>query len=136
MISSLVILCFALDLNAIKSEPNLERRSEMALDYAQTQLDAARDAYNGGDLAKWRSALDELGAAVELSYRSLQETGKNARNNKHFKRAELKTHELVRRLDGLRQSVSVDDRDAVEKVRAKVSEVHDELLQGIMSKNK
>lgn len=133
---ALLILCLAADLNSIRSEPNLERRSEIALDYATAQLDAARDAYNGGEAPKMQAALGELKEAVDLCFRSLQETGKNARNNKHFKHAELKTRELLRRLDGLRESVGFGDREAVEQVRMKVAEVHDELLQGIMSKKK
>jgi len=133
---ALLILCLAADLTSIKSEPNLEHRSELALDYAAAELDTARDSYNGGDAAKMQAALGELREAVDLCYQSLQDTGKNARNNKHFKHAELKTRELMRRLDGLRESVSFAERDAVEQVRAKVAEVHDELLQGIMSKKK
>jgi hypothetical protein len=124
------------DLSAIKSEPNLERRSDLALDYAAAALDDARDFYNSGDAAKWRSALDDLKDAVELSYQSLEETGKNARNNKHFKHAELKTREFLRRLDGLRDVVGFEDREALEKIREQVSQVHDELLQSIMSRKK
>jgi hypothetical protein len=61
---------------------------------------------------------------------------KNPRNNKYFKKAELRTRELIRRLDGLAHLVSVDERDAVGKVREHVAEVHDNLLKGIMSKKK
>jgi hypothetical protein len=136
MTSALVILCLIMDLSSIKSEPNLERRSDMALDYASAELDTARDSYSAGDFDKWRSALGDVGDAVKLSYQALEETGKNARNDKHFKHAELKTREFLRRLDGLRQLVSAEDQDAVDKVRASVAEVHDELLQGIMSKKK
>ena len=131
-----MILFLAADLNAIKSEPNLERRSDMALDYASSTLDGSRDLYNSGDTAKWSDAMNSLAEAVKLSYQSLDATGKNPRNDKHYKRAELKTREFVRRLDGLRDSVSFEDRETLEKVRAEVSEVHDQLLEKIMSKRK
>ena len=134
--SAFLILLLAVDLNAIKSVPNLEHRSDMALDYAYTALDSAHDDYAGGDIAKWRGDLSEVRDAVTLSFESLQETGKNARNDKHYKRAEMKTRELVRRLEGARDDVSFEDRDALEQVRAKVSEIHDALLQSIMSKKK
>jgi hypothetical protein len=39
-------------------------------------------------------------------------------------------------LEGLRQSVNFEDRALVETVRERVSEVHDELLKGLMSKKK
>lgn len=127
---------FTADLNSVKAEVNLERRSDLALDYANTVLDAARDAYNSGDAAKLKSALDDAGLSVELSYQSLEETGKNARNNRHYKHAELRTRELLRRLDGLRELVGADERSMVESVRQRVAEVHDNLLKGIMSKRK
>lgn len=131
-----MILFLAADLSAIKSEPNLERRSDMALDYAANALDDARDLYNAGDAAKWQNALKGIAEAVELSYQALGATGKNPRNDRHYKRAELKTRELVRRLDGLRDAVSFEDREALDQVRARVSQIHDQLLEKIMSKRK
>jgi hypothetical protein len=133
---ALLILLLAADLSSLKSEANLERRSELALDYANQSIDAARDAYSAGDAAKMQAALSETGDAVDVSYQALSDTGKNPRNNKFFKRAELRTRELMRRLDGLAQTVSVDDRDPVTKLREHIAEVHDNLLKGIMSKKK
>src|SRR5258706_2005607 len=122
LITSVMLLAF--DLGSIKNEPNLEKRSELALDYANTALDQAREAYNAGDVAKTEAALGELRESVELAYQSLEETGKDARRNpKFFKRAELKTRELMRRLDGLRSTVGFEDRALVEKVRDRVAEV-------------
>jgi len=43
---------------------------------------------------------------------------------------------LIRRLDGLTQTVGVDDRDSVTRLREHAAEVHDNLLKGIMSKKK
>ncbi|HUA85748.1 MAG TPA: hypothetical protein VMB85_17935 [Bryobacteraceae bacterium] len=131
-----MILLLAVDLNAIKSMPNLEHRSDMALDYADTALDNAHDDYAVGDIAKWRSEMGEVRDAIALSFESLEQSGKNARNDRHYKRAELKTRELLRRLDGARDDVSFDDRAVLDQVRAKVSEIHDALLQSIMSKKK
>ncbi len=136
MLWLVLTLVLSADLASIKSETNLERRSDLALDYANTQIDEAREAYNAGDPAKLRAALENARASVELSFQALEETGKNARNNKYYKRAELRTRGLLRRLDGLADLVSVEERAAVEKVREKVAEVHDNLLKGIMSKKK
>ncbi len=132
--NALLILMLAADLNSVKNEPNLEHRSEMALDYANQSIDAARDAYNAGDVAKMQAALAQVSDAVDVSYEALSETGKNPRNNKYFKRAELRTRELVRRLDGLAQTVNFEDREPVSKVRDHVADVRDNLLKGIMSK--
>jgi hypothetical protein len=130
---ALLILCLAFDLAAIRLEPNLERRSERALENASAAMDSARDA--SGDDAKLKAALEELRDSVDLAYRSLVDSGKSARRNpKFFKRAELKTRELMRRLDGLAQAVDAADRPAVESVRSRVSKVHDDLIQDIMKK--
>ena len=126
----------AVDLASVRSEPNLERRSELALDYANQSLDAARDSYSAGDAGKMQAALGEAAEAVDVMYQALSDTGKNPRNNKYFKRAELRTRELMRRLDGLSHLVSVDDRDPVTKLREHIAEIHDNLLKGIMSKKK
>jgi hypothetical protein len=133
--SALLILCLAFDLAAIKLEPNLERRSERALDNASAAMDAARDASSAGEPEKSKAALQELRDSVDLAYQSLVESGKSARRRpKFFKRAELKTRELMRRLEGLAQAVDSDDRAFVESVREQVSKVHDDLIQDIMQK--
>src|SRR5580704_4515361 len=132
---ALLILCLAFDLTAIKLEPNLERRSERALDNASSAMDMARDASSAGEPEKVKAALEELRDSVDLAYQSLVDSGKSARRNpKFFKRAELKTRELMRRLEGLAQAIDSDDRPFVENVRDRVSKVHDDLIQDIMQK--
>jgi hypothetical protein len=132
---ALLILCLAFDLTAIKLEPNLERRSERALDNASAAMDTARDASSAGEPEKVKAALEELRDSVDLAYQSLVDSGKSARRSpKFFKRAELKTRELMRRLEGLAQAVDAEDRIFVESVRDRVSKVHDDLIQDIMQK--
>jgi hypothetical protein len=131
----LLILCLGFDLAAIKQEPNLERRSERALENASAAMDAARDASTAGDAEKTKAGLEELRDSVDLAYQSLTESGKSARRNpKFFKSAELKTRQLMRRLDGLAQAVDAEERGFVEMVRERVSKVHDDLIQDIMQK--
>jgi hypothetical protein len=133
-------LCTAVnasDLDTIRQEPNLEHRSEQALEYANKALDTARDAYQAGDLEKTQTALADVGASVDLAFESLEDTGKDARRSpKFFKRAELSTRELLRRLESLSDSMSFQDRPIVEQLRTRVSEVHDDLLRGIMGRKK
>jgi hypothetical protein len=131
----LMIFCLAFDLAAIKQEPNLERRSERALDNASTAMDLARDASSAGDTEKLKAAVTEVRDSVDLAYQSLVDSGKSARRNpKFFKKAELKTRELMRRLHGLSQAVDADDRAFVDTVHDRVSKVHDDLIQDIMQK--
>jgi hypothetical protein len=133
----ILVLTLAFDLTSVKSEPNLEKRSERALDYANAALDAARDDYNSGNYDKSKNELQEVRDSVELAYQSLSDTGKDPHKNpKFFKQAELRTRELLRRLEGVGEGMSLVDRGLLDKIRDRISEVHDNLLKGIMSKKK
>jgi len=131
----LLTLILALDLAAIRVEPKLEKRSELALHYADSAVDAARDAYRKGDVDASRAALAEVEAGVQLSYDSLMATGKDARrNSRPFKEAEKATRQILRRLDSLSDLMSAFDRGAVEPAQRTVSDIHDKLITGIMGK--
>ena len=127
----------AIDLAAVQQEPNLEKRSQAAMNYANSALDTARTAYQANDLEKTRAQLSEVGEAVGLAYGSLQQTGKEARRDpKFFKRTELATRQILRRIDGMADSMNFEDRSLTEKLRARVAAIHEELLQDIMAKKK
>jgi len=130
-------LVLALDLAGIKAEPKLEKRSQLALQFANSALDSARDLYKKGELDACRSALGEVEAGVQLSYDSLMATGKDPRrNSKPFKEAEKSTREILRRLENLSDLMSAFDRGAVDPVQRTVSDIHDKLITGIMGKKK
>jgi hypothetical protein len=131
---ALVFLMMAADLSSVTAEPDLQKRSELALANADHQIDAAREAYKGGDLTKMNGALDEVRDSVNLSVESLDQTHKHARNNKYYKRAELKVRALLRRLASFRDEVAVDERKQVDAVHQQLQEVHDKLIADIMSK--
>jgi hypothetical protein len=126
----------ASDLPAIKALPDLEKRSDMALVNADSDVTAAREAYNQGDLKKMQTILEDLRDSVKFSLDSLEQTHKRARNSKYYKQAELKTRALARRLMTLVDEVSIDDRKMVEDARQHVLDVHDQLLSDIMGKKK
>ena len=125
------------DLARLQSEPNLEKRAQAALHNAEEALKQARDAYTNGDTAGAESRLEEVEQSVELADSTLKQTGKNpSRSPKHFKYAELRTRDLLRKLDGFRDDMSVADRPVIERVIATVQKIHDALLEGIMGKKK
>ena len=133
----LLTLLLALDLTAIQSEPKLEKRSQLALQFADSALDSARELYKKGEVDACRSALGEVQAGVQLSYDSLMATGKDPRRNaKPFKDAEKATRQILRRLDNLSDLMSAFDRGAVEPTEHAVSDIHDKLITGIMGKKK
>jgi hypothetical protein len=131
-----LLLLATADIAAIKSEPDLEHRSELALASADKEIDAARQAFSSGDEKEQQQALADLGELVDVSYDALQHTNKAPRKSKYYKNAELKLRAMLRRLSGLRDEVGFESRAAVDSVIKKVSDVHDELLAAIMSKKK
>ena len=123
------------DLAVVRNEPNLEKRSEKALENANSAVDEARKAYKSADLAGFGSWLKEVEESAELSYQSLEDTGKAARRSpKFFKRAEMKMHALAKRLEALGADVDFEDRVLVEAARKKLSDLEDKIVFEIMTK--
>jgi hypothetical protein len=121
------------DLQQAKSEPNLGKRSMLAMDNAFDALTLARDAYGKGQSAQVAAFVKEIKESVELAETSLHETGQNPRKSpKWFKRAESSTRDLLRRLDSFQQSMEVSDRPLLDALKAKVQQVHDDLLEGVL----
>ena len=130
-------VALASGLDAIKAEPNLEKRSKLALDYANSEIDAARQAYSSGDMKGSTAALVEVRDAVDLCVQALDDTHKDARKSpKAFKRAEMDIREMIRRLRSLEDDFSLDDRGEVLKTEQRLQEVHDDLITRIMTKRK
>jgi hypothetical protein len=120
---------------AVMAESNLEKRSELALLEADRAVSAAKKAYDEKNTQDFKVRVADVEELVELSYQSLQDTGKRARKSpKFFKRAELAIRALLRRLDSLANEVSAQDRDIVTAAHKNVNQIHDNVLHDIMTK--
>lgn len=127
--------CFAADLDAVRAEPNLEKRSEKALHNANAAVDRARNAHETGTEAAFKAGLQEIQDSIRLAKESLDKSGKNARRNpKYFKRAEQALRRLGRRLDTLRLELSVDDRAPVEALMREADTTRDQIVEAIMGR--
>jgi hypothetical protein len=133
---ALVIFMAFTDLAAVKAEPDLNKRSEMALLNADEKIDAVRQAYEAGNERAEEADIKEVGESVALCYASLEETHRAPRKSKYYKQAELKVSALMRRLSSLREDVDFEFRPQVEAVLKKVSDIHDQLISDIMSRKK
>jgi hypothetical protein len=121
------------DLTRALKEPNLEKRSQLALENATAAYKAAREAYRKGETDRVVTLVAEIQESVELANTSLTQTGENPRKSpKWFKRAEIETRDLLKRLDTFEHEMGFNDRPMLEKVKAKVQQIHDELLVGLM----
>jgi hypothetical protein len=96
-------------------------------------LKAAEKSYRAGDWKQTMAAVEEVHESVELAYVSLKETGKDPRKKpKHFKRAEIKTRKLLRRLTDFGFRMSYDEREQIKRFQSDIRKIHDEILEGIM----
>jgi hypothetical protein len=121
------------DLDRARAENNLERRSRIALDHAENALKGARKAYETGDFKRSQTLLSETLEAVELAYVSLEDTGKDPRRRpKHFKHAEKETRNLLKRIEAFEFEMSVEDRDMIQDLKNRTTEINEELLVGIL----
>ena len=121
------------DLKKALAETNLEKRSKLALDNALVAYQMAREAYTKGENEQLNVCVAEILESVDLAAASLEQTGKDPRKHPgYFKRAEIETRDLERRLEGFQQEMSYTERPLLDKVKARVQQVHDELLLGLM----
>jgi hypothetical protein len=142
MIRTLLVLALSIapafgDLNAVKAEPNLEKRSDKALDYASTVLNDMREHYKGESMEKFGLSVVDFRTAVDLAVSSLEETGKNARRNpKYFKRAELRLRDFSRRLATLKLDIDVEERPLIDGLIEHIDKQRDGLVSSILEKKK
>jgi RNA polymerase-interacting CarD/CdnL/TRCF family regulator len=121
------------DLQRAMAEPNLEKRSQLALDNATASYKHARAAYEKGELDDVAAAAKEFQESIDLAFTSLTKTGKDPRRSpKWFKKAEIETRDLLRRLESFQQEMSFSDRPLLDPAKNRLTQVHDELLVGLM----
>ncbi len=121
------------DLEAVKAEENLFKRARKSVENADRMLDVARDAYLKGESDKVSAALKEVDDSIALAYQSLKDTGRKPRKiSKHYKRAEIGSRKLLRRLETFRNEMSYLDREQIEEVIKNVRKIQQDLLFDVM----
>ncbi len=120
---------FVLALLLFAQDADPEKKYMAAILAANQAIDASRAA--GMD----KQELDKAAGEVEKVLRILEETGKPPyKNAKHYKKAELKTREILRRIDTLLRDAGVDERETLQSAHDRVQQVHEKLLEGVMMK--
>ncbi len=120
------------DLAKVRAETRPVQRARMAMDNANDQLGSASKSYKAGGLAAARAALDEVLDSVELAKQSLDQTGRNPRNSSDYKNLELKTRALLKKLGGLVESMSFQERKELKPLVDALQKIHDDTLMAIM----
>ena len=136
MVLMMALVCGAAlraDLAKARAEPNLEKRSQLALQNALAQYQVARAAYQKGDSERLAAAVAETQESVELAHTALKQTGKDPRKSpKYFKKAEIETRDLLRKIESFQQEMGFEERPMLDKLKTSVQQAHDDLLLGLM----
>jgi hypothetical protein len=122
-------------LDSVKQEPDPVKRFQRALALADSTMQSASELIRaGGSKAELEASLNEIADASALALRSLRDTGKKpAKMAKEYKKGELATRSLLKRLGDMALAVGFEERGAVEKTRDQVTITHEEFLLGVMS---
>lgn len=114
-----------------ENDPIKKARLEIRL--AEMAFDEARKLYEKGDAEKGLARLQEMLSFVVSAHDHLQSTGRDPRKRPSgFKETEIKLRELSRRLEDLRVSLPIEERGEIEKIAARIVEIRDHLLRGLM----
>jgi hypothetical protein len=124
-------------LDQVKAEPDPERRAKAAIDFAATAERNAEVAFTDGNVQNVVAQLKIMKESMETTRDSLVASRKTpGRNPQLYKYFELRSHELLIRLEDFERRMSFEDRDVVAVTKARVQEIHDFWFDGIMGRNK
>jgi polyhydroxyalkanoate synthesis regulator phasin len=129
-ITSVAVLQAQSFVDELKAEHDPARRSELALTFADTAFDSARDFYSKGEVHKGDAQLEDMTNALNECVTSLEV----AHKAKFYKKAELRVAYLQRRMKGLLDDIEAQQRGWAEYTERKLDEIHDKLLDGVMRK--
>jgi hypothetical protein len=117
----------------ISTERDLVQRARLQIRLSDLLLEQMRKQYNEGDDDKAEASLAEMMAACEAAYHDLFATNRDPRSKPAgFKDTEIRMRDFVRRLNDLRTSLATDERPPIDKAVARLRDMHDDLLSGIM----
>ena len=122
--------CAQSSLSELKAQHDPGKRSEMALNFADSAFDNARDFYSKGEIDKGDAQLEDMTNALNECVVSA-ETAHKAR---FFKKAEQNVALLQRRIKTLMDDLEFQKRGWAEYTNRKLEEIHDKLLAGVMAK--
>ncbi len=114
----------------LKAERDPVKRSDLALNLAGSAFDNARDFYDKGEVQKGDAQLEDMTNALNECVSSLE----NAHKARFYKKAEQRVALLQRRMQGLLDDISLQQRGWAEYTNRKLDEIHDKLLDGVMRK--
>ncbi len=121
----------------VKAEPNPARRARAGVNFAAIAERKAEAAFSRSDMKEAVAELNIMKESMEVTRDSLIASRKTpGRDADLYKYAELRSRELLIRLDDLERRLAVEDRELVAVPKARVQEIHDFWFDGIMSRRR
>ena len=117
-------------LSELKAQHDPAKRSEMALTFADTAFDNAKDFYAKGEIEKGDAQLEDMTNALNECVVSAE----TAHKPKFYKKAEQNVAQLQRRIKSVMDDLEFQKRGWAEYTNRKLEEIHDRLLAGVMRK--
>jgi histidinol-phosphate/aromatic aminotransferase/cobyric acid decarboxylase-like protein len=95
------------------------RSGALPVQIEKLKLAESRKVYATGDLTRTTVLLDEMEQSVDMAENSLKDTNKDpSRSPKYFKSAEIKTGDLLRKIDAFARDMNAADRHLADDLRA------------------
>jgi hypothetical protein len=124
-------------LDQVKADPNPDRRAKEAIDYASVAEKNAEAAYAKGDMQNVVAELKNVEGSMDAAQEAFVAGHKTpGRNPTPFKYAEMRSRELLIRLNDLERKMDSSERSVIVDTKAKVQELHDAWFEGIMGRTK
>ncbi len=109
------------------------KKARLEVQLAEISFKEGRKLYLEGDSESGLKKLKEMLSWSEKAHDRLFKTGRNPRKKPGgFKDAEITFRKLERRLADFRLAVPVQDREGIQKITARLTELREDLLLGIM----
>lgn len=116
------------------SQGDLVKKAREAVRQAEVELAKARQKYTEGFPEDGEKAVAEMMRLIEQAYSWLKETKRDPRKQPAgFKDMEVKLRVYKRRLEDLKNTLPLDERDPIDKAIVRVAELNDEILLGLMN---
>jgi hypothetical protein len=101
---------------------NIGDRPQLCLRIAEKQVDAAKKFYSSGESDRAQAALDDVAMYAEMDRDAA------IRSHKHEKQSEIAIRKMVRTLDNVKHTVSLDDQQRLQATIDRLQQLRDDLL--------
>ena len=116
----------------ISRESNLIKKAKLEIRLARVKLMQAKNAREEGDIESSLQLLEAYAARVRSAWETLQQSGRPAHKKPQgFKELDIALREDERYLEDLQRSISVLQREPVEKISSDMSKIRAEVLKAL-----